>query len=281
MAQPASHEIQVLLTNGKVVQFTLHELSNFIRSKYMLGFVVIFLVGILASNPSVFPAMPEFRLRALYWLVSVFVYLALLPYWVGFSWKIWRMSSRRPIPHLFMTVPFVMPQALLGMYLWSQIGWSEEWGSSFQVFLTATKNTALAHLVEMGAVLWLFPAYREAMSVDDPDKAAEPQAERKFVTLSGRSVPLDQIRFARSAEHYLIVTMDHRTIDLRARMKDFLHQVSDMDGVQTHRSVWVAANEAEELSGNVVRTVSGERLPVSRGRLPAVRDWFERQGKPH
>ncbi|MFV0303443.1 MAG: LytTR family DNA-binding domain-containing protein [Paracoccus sp. (in: a-proteobacteria)] len=250
----------------------------------MLMFIIVFLVVIIASDPVLFPTLPDFRSRAIYWTVSAVIYMLLLPYWIKYYWRLWTSWTDRPIPHILATAPFAMPQAALGIWIWSLLGFDEAVGGMPGILSTVVQNTVIVHLAEMGAVLWLLPAYREAQrnpEGDSPGPSGPKSAGGQFVVLNGRSVPLGSIRLVRSAEHYLILTTDRRTIDLRARMKDFLTQLSEEDGIQTHRSYWVSRDEAAELSGGNVRTVSGEVIPVSRGRAQDVRAWFRRQGKPH
>ncbi|GGE36379.1 hypothetical protein GCM10011517_00170 [Actibacterium pelagium] len=141
------------------------------------------------------------------------------------------------------------------------------------------KNVIFAHAIEMTALVWLFPLQRSELEATVEEKA-DTQTNR-FIILNGKSIPLEIIRSVKSAEHYLVVTTHARTSEYRARMKDFLGQVTHEDGIQIHRSFWVAKEEALELAGAVVHTQSGEALPVSRGRHPEVKEWFGDNRKPH
>lgn len=288
MSQSNSHEFRVLLTNGKVVHFTMHELRSLIYGRNVVALLIVFMISVAASDPTLFPSLPEFRSRVFYWGLGIVLYLLLLRWWALMLNLTWHRLFEFPIPLIIATFPMVVGLTIFCSYLPSIFGDLVPARGHAVTWVTLLKNSVLAHVLETAALVWFLPFFRGrraefAPGKDDPSAQATPEraAPNQFVVLNGRSVPVEDIRSARSAEHYLIVTTRLKKIELRARMKDFLEQVTDDQGVQTHRSFWVAADEAEELRGDVVKTLSGNDIPVSRGRLPMVREWFERQGKAH
>ncbi|APZ54289.1 DNA-binding protein, LytTr [Salipiger abyssi] len=66
---------------------------------------------------------------------------------------------------------------------------------------------------------------------------------------------------------------------MRARLSDIVAQTRPDDGIQPHRSWWVARGTVAGLdreSGKpVLRLTDGDAVPVARGRLPEVRDWID------
>lgn len=287
MIQNDSHKLHVVLANGKIVQFTTHELRRLLYSRRVLILLAGFLLAIGASNPTLFPSLPEYQSRLFYWSVSVALYLLLLPSWAAVVERYWPMISRGPLPMVFATVPLVVALTMFSTAMPTIFGDLVPPRGHTITWITVIKNCVIAQVIESIALVWLLPIQRletekpgRALVATEQD-AAPSLPETRYVVLNGRSLPVSLIRSVRSAEHYLIVTSRNGTVELRARMKDFLEQLQDEDGVQTHRSYWVARDEAVDMSGANVKTASGEVVPVSRGRLPEVRDWFRRQGKPH
>lgn len=283
VAQIRSREIRILLSNGKVVQFTLHELRGLIYGRRVIALMAFFLLAIAVSNPTLFPAYPVVTTRAFYWGLSMVLYLIFLPYWAGFYVAFLERISGRPVPLLIATAPFVVLLTALSASLPVLFGDFLPVRSEEVVVMTFLVNCIIAHLIETVGLAWLLPLYRSEHG-SEPAAISDPAAnfpDPEFVVLAGRSMPIETILRVQSAEHYLIVTTNQRTLEIRARMKDFLEQVADDDGIQTHRSFWVSYAEAHELSGMTVHTSTGGSVPVSRGRLPVVRDWFHGHGKPH
>lgn len=290
-----------MLSNGKVVQFTLHEMRGLIYGRRVLALMTFFLVVIASSSPTLFPTLPIFTSRAFYWGISMILYLLFLPLWAPFILGIWERAFGTPMPLILASSPLVVALTAFSATLHVIFGdFLPNRGHSITV-VTFLMNCLIAHLIETMALAWLLPLYRAEQSRQDralprgdirhpadppaapqPEMApAAPPPEPQFVVLAGRSMPLKLIQRVQSAEHYLILTTAQKTTEVRARMKDFLEQVTDDDGIQTHRGFWVSADEAVELDGGTVRTKSGASVPVSRGRMPVVRDWFQQQGKPH
>ncbi|MEZ5731339.1 MAG: LytTR family DNA-binding domain-containing protein [Paracoccaceae bacterium] len=264
------------------MNLTTHELRQFIVSRPVIILLIGAVILLAASNPSLFASIPRYSSRAFYWGFSIALYLLALPYWARLSYAVWRRFFDAPIPLILGSSPLVILLTLIAADLPQVIGnLAPPRGDPIE-FTSFVRNCLIAHVLESIALLWLLPLYRTGQTADEPRQGhATEEDAPEFVVLSGRSLPIRSLRFVKSAEHYLIVTMDRGTIEIRARMKDFVEQLSDNCGIQTHRSFWVSANEATAFQGGAVKTRAGEDIPVSRGRLPTVRDWFHRQGKPH
>lgn len=282
-----SHEIRVLLTNGSVVQFTTHELHGLTRSRRTYFFTGIILIFIALSNPVLFPVLPDHAPRVFYWGVGLGVYLLVVWRWAGFAYNYWQRLFKVVPPLFLLSLPLhcgiTFTMAILAEILAPIVPTRSPVGP-----WTYLQNTVIGHCAETIALIWLLPLYRRDIEANASEEEAELEEEgattvppAEFVVLNGKSVPLRAIQSVRSAEHYLVVKTVDMTSEYRARMKDFLEQVDELAGIQTHRSFWVSRNEAMELSGAVVKTRSGEDIPVSRGRQPAVREWFHQNGKAH
>ncbi|WP_170334368.1 LytTR family DNA-binding domain-containing protein [Ruegeria arenilitoris] len=277
MQEADSREYQILLTNGQVVRFTQRELRDLVRGRRVKAFLIVSLIIIALANPTLFPSLPEYSSRLFYWGVSVLLYLIIIPHWASAVNRLWRRSLQIPLPLIVATGPLIVGLSVFATCFPLVFGDLVPKRGEPLVWTDYLRNLLIGHIIETVGLLWLLPLQR-----NDEDLAETvPEGEPEFVILNGRSLPLDSILTVQSAEHYLIVRTNGKTSQYRARMKDFVMQVSEGHGVQTHRSFWVSAQEADELRGNVVKTRSGDDIPVSRGRLPAVREWFRSAGKAH
>lgn len=287
MNQNDSHKLHVVLVNGGIVQFTSRELRKLIYSRRVLILLAGFLLAIGTSDPTLFPSLPEYQSRLFYWTVSVALYLLMLPFWVNALIRYWPKISTAPLPMIGATVPLVIALTAFASVMPMIFGDLVPARRHSINWITIVKNCFIAQVIETVALVWLLPIQRleaeksRASAAQDAATAKPEEPAIRYVVLNGRSLPVSLIRSVRSAEHYLVVTSKNGTVEFRARMKDFLEQLEDADGIQTHRSYWVSRAEAVEMSGSNVKTASGEIIPVSRGKLQDVRDWFRRQGKPH
>jgi len=111
--------------------------------------------------------------------------------------------------------------------------------------------------------------------------APNPAAEERRILIGAEPVPLDKLRVIEAQEHHVHVTLEGRTLTQRARLGDIVAQTGPDDGVQPHRSWWVASGAACSLVQDNGRPVlvlhDGRQIPVARARLPAVRQWLDAQ----
>ncbi len=120
-------------------------------------------------------------------------------------------------------------------------------------------------------------AISEIVSVSvRPAAPAEP-APRKLPAILER-VPLPQrgkLLALSVADHYVDVRTDRGTSLVLMRLSDAIRETDGTPGVQIHRSHWVALDAVARVSragGKVaVELRTGEKLPVSRGYLDAVK----------
>ncbi len=105
----------------------------------------------------------------------------------------------------------------------------------------------------------------------------------KTITLASRAFASRSIEWAMSQDHYLKISVNGRTEMILARMADLVDQLDSNDGVQPHRSWWVAAASVREIlrekGGEWVLLNDGTRVPVARGRSGTIRAWIE--SHPH
>jgi hypothetical protein len=83
------------------------------------------------------------------------------------------------------------------------------------------------------------------------------------------------LRYLAMEDHYVRVHTDHGDDLLLFRLSDAIAELAGFDGLQVHRSYWVARSAVASVERDQHRTllvlVDGTRLPVSRTYLPALR----------
>jgi DNA-binding LytR/AlgR family response regulator len=86
----------------------------------------------------------------------------------------------------------------------------------------------------------------------------------------------------RTEDHYLRIHTTAGSDLILFRLKDALAELGPADGLQVHRSYWVARDAIEAIERQGRKTIlvlkNGQHVPVSASFLPAVRDagWLER-----
>lgn len=91
----------------------------------------------------------------------------------------------------------------------------------------------------------------------------------KGTLLSAIDPPLNgEILWVEAQEHYVRITTEHENRMVLARFSDIVRELSQIDGLQVHRSHWVASSAIvkEQKNGqNLTLTLStGDSVPVSR-----------------
>ena len=115
------------------------------------------------------------------------------------------------------------------------------------------------------------PARRERMHTE-PEAAPEPALLARLPALSRA-----ELLHLRMQDHYVEVHTTAGSGLLLLRFRDALREVEDVNGLQVHRSHWVARNAVAAVErrrgGRVVlRLVNGARVPVSRSFAPALKN---------
>lgn len=126
---------------------------------------------------------------------------------------------------------------------------------------------------------FIFPGIKADLGLTSTDSTPQPKPEEKVVTIGGTQLNLRAIHFIEAREHHVHVTCAAAERRLRARLSDIVAQTTDDDGVQTHRSWWVARHVVKELheqnGKSALELSNGRRIPVARTRIKAVREWTD------
>lgn len=88
--------------------------------------------------------------------------------------------------------------------------------------------------------------------------------------------PHSPVSTVKSTDHYLEVNCDGAVSFVRGRMKDAVSHLADADGLQVHRSWWVARGSVDRVEtrgrDKVIVLHDGRQIPVARSRVQALRD---------
>ncbi|WP_299653342.1 LytTR family DNA-binding domain-containing protein [uncultured Tateyamaria sp.] len=260
------HEVQVYVSNGSRVHFTIREMHELYTSWQMWVLVMVGFMIMATGHPVTLPQFDNYWLRLGFWFVALFTYLILSMGYALISCRLWRALFGGPIPLIILSSPLVLASTYLTSAVLTVLfepGNPPFGGMTWQMNL---RNVLVAHVFETVALLWLLPAQRERKVLSGPARA---------IALAGRTLSLSRIARVKAAEHYLEIHTPDGVEIMRERMATFLEQVSPEDGIQTHRSHWVARHTARSLSGSKLTLTDGETIPVARGRLEKVRTWVD------
>jgi len=262
------HEVHVYVSNGSVAQFTIREMHELYVSWQMWVLVLVGFLIMATGHPVTLPQFDSFGLRLAFWLIALFFYLIASTFYSLLTCRFWRMTFGGPIPLILLSSPLVLAATYCTSGLLTVLfepGKPPFYSMTWQMNV---RNILVAHVFETAALLWLLPAQRARRA-----KAGT----GRMITLAGRKVPLANIQRVKAAEHYLEVYSSEGVELIRERMATFLEQVDNYDGIQTHRSHWVARNAVGTLSGSKLKLESGEDIPIARGRMDDVRAWVTEQ----
>ena len=260
------HEVQVYVSNGSLAHFTIREMHELYTSWQMWVLVLVGFLIMATGHPVTLPQFDSFGLRLAFWFIALFVYLILSMAYALVSCRMWRAIFGGPIPLIVLSTPLVLASTYLTSGALTVLFEPDKPPFAGMTWQMNLRNVLVAHVFETVALLWLLPAQRA--------RKAEQTAARA-ITMAGRKVSLGQVDRVKAAEHYLEIYTPDGTEIIRERMATFLEQVGAEDGIQTHRSHWVARRTAQSLNGSKLTLQDGEKIPVARGRLDDVRSWLD------
>lgn len=132
-------------------------------------------------------------------------------------------------------------------------------------------------LCEVTFLRFIFPG------IPDPRKLSHPDIPPlQAITLGDRSFPKAKINHIQAQEHYLNITGPNDTIIVRAKLGEAISQMQPAEGIQPHRSWWVAASAAPSLAKRAEKPVlilaDKTVVPIARARIADVQRWLDLYG---
>ncbi|NDV97911.1 LytTR family DNA-binding domain-containing protein [Salipiger sp. PrR002] len=129
-------------------------------------------------------------------------------------------------------------------------------------------------------------ALAESGQVDPVSPAVTTPSETatasRILLIGSQPVALDDLICLEARQHHVLARHSGGTLSQRARLSDIVAQTRLEEGLQPHRSWWVAAHalcQLERQDGKpVLRLTDGTLVPVARGRMADVERWLH--GRP-
>jgi DNA-binding LytR/AlgR family response regulator len=209
-------------------------------------------------------------MRLLYW-VGIVNIGGLLGWGIGLLVLKWRrLEGRRWLQAL--TVALLMtPPAILVVWAWSRLLLPD-------VSLASPVDYALPVLVislAMSAINAL-AASQPGQATTQTEAAVRPPASSRFLTRLPERLRGSDLYAVQAEDHYLRLHTSRGSDLILCRLADAVAELEGLDGLQTHRSWWVAREAVTAVAkadGRAVLTLaSGAEAPVSRTALPKLRE---------
>jgi hypothetical protein len=269
--------------NSTVLQSALREWTTLVRSPRLWATFAIVVAVFVAVGPS--GTMRDMGLaeRAAFWtlLHGAAWTVAILIITLAEIWLAGRLASTPLLLTInaLIAAPFVA--SVVELVRWSWIGAAPSLASYGQQLLVCLPLSVLfsllTHLTMSNGASE--PPDGQAPSTD-PKPAANLSEPPPLIPLIARLKP--EMRGAllhlTVEDHYTVVTTSRGRQLVLLRFSDALREIGATDGLQTHRSHWVAADHVAKLerSGSrmILRLKSGAEIPVSRSFTKAVRSRF-------
>ncbi len=284
------HELRVIATSGRVFLLTVADARRLALSRVYLASLAIYCVVLAAADPRVFTIQVALPWRVLFWLSSATL---LTVFWVGLFWLcavIGRRYRRHPVVPMavILIVATGATQLVNDTFATGVLGLSDVWEGPVWSELLRYALIVIAFEVMLSTLL--FPSLFRELSRKNEARAeirARVQAGEKkpapagprFLSAGGQDFALDDLLYLKSVENYVEVVMRDGSAMIRAALKDLTRQLDAADGMQTHRSYWVARGAAVGMvrqGGNaVILLTNGAEIPVSRQRRPEVAAWID------
>lgn len=284
--------------NAPVLQLTLRELQEFVaRPRLWIVFAVVVALFTASGPFGTYDRLP-FATRLGYWLANHALSWSCALFFV----TLFNVALERRIGHS-------LPRMLVGAAVASLPIGAVIAGLNTAVMnvpLTGAQylagvSTALPVSLALCLIVWL------SMDAERPREGAAPEA---VVSLAGQPVPqapavdasplqaapatpprpalLDRLPGDKRGtlirlevqDHYVLVVTSRGREMVLMRLADAIRETEPVDGLQVHRSHWIARDGVAEIirepgknGRTLLRTTDGAEVPVSRGNVADVKGW--------
>lgn len=265
-------EIEIVDLLGGRTSFTIWEYTKVLGHKRTLLFVALSLLSFFAADPSGARNYVPMWVSILLWPNAFIVYLIL--YHIGLlafaaaSRKLQWLRLPTALLGLICLIPTVFTcEALVNLASDSTFPYSVDEQMIFYFLSVQSLETVFYRFI--------MPGVRQEMQSQPPSRQ---------LIVGGEQIELDKLLHIEAREHHVHLTFEEKTARARARLSDIVAQTDMSDGVQPHRSWWVARDPAirvERKNGRVfLRLRDNTEVPVARTRVDDVLDWLQSHGYP-
>lgn len=272
MALKSDEAIEFADITGARFSLSLNGYHALLRHPGTRTFLLLAVLLLISTDPPNLTGRFPLSVIVVFWPLAVGLYFCLLT--AVLTAAFWA-SQRRPgrtVPLPVVTLAALVPAVVIGEFgLYVATGtWIHD-APSWRMAFYPVSTEALAFIF----VRFVMPGLIEAPT----EKVVVPDPPARRILIGSEPVALARLRHVEAREHHVHVTLDGQSVTHRARLSDIVAQTRPEDGVQPHRSWWVARGAAARLTEEdgrpMLETVDGCRIPVARARVPTVRDWLD------
>ena len=271
--------MHVIAINGTRITCDWSVLHRLLSSGRMNGAFILIALALATYKQTLFNIPAPYLTRIIFWLIGV--YLTTL-YWYLLIRAVHLIRDRLKVGAAVFNYP-ATAIATVGAVFTSTVLVSVLTQSTFLsaslTFGDFARNLLIAGLVELLIATSILPFFWEGKTAAPYPAAAKPAPpEPRTILFDEKGIHLASLLHVRSQEHYLEFVFEQTELLLRGALKDFVAMCDDTDGIQCHRSHWVAKKAVtgrKRHEGNPVLLLSnGNSVPIARGRLADVKSWL-------
>lgn len=254
------------------MQFTLREMRRiFTKPNFWIGYVAVVIV-LVVSGPFYTAINLNFAERLAYWILisgASFVFGLFISLFVG------RLLLHKGMNRLLAnTIAGFLAGVPIAGLVWLA-------GNLLFDFDPGGTRVALGILILQCAVISAIVALLFSIVSRDPEEAEEKSGRTEVHSQFFNRLPVSlgkDLISIQAQDHYLKVTTLRGSEMILMRMADACIELSEFNGLQVHRSWWVAKKHVEAFDKaagkGLLKLSNGEEVPVSRGFLKAASEQF-------
>ncbi|WP_300585949.1 LytTR family DNA-binding domain-containing protein [Marivita sp.] len=257
---------------GERISISLRLYLRVLAHKRSMLFIFLCMVALIAADPSGAQSYVPFWLAFVFWPVLFAFYLAITTSLVLLVAAVSRLipNLRVPLPILgFVTLIPTVALCETGLHFASNGTIEPDFLGKFLSFFFMIQG------VETVYFRFILPEIRNDLDAEEPSR---------HLVVGGEKVELTKLLHIEAREHHVHLTFENETSVARARLGDIVAQTQTEDGMQPHRSWWVArdpAIRAERKNGRLVlRLRDDTEVPVARTRTDDVIAWLQTHVNP-
>jgi len=288
-SQVSCHELRVIATNGRVFRVDVAGAIKISVSRLMVLSMAMFSVMVALFNPPLFGLELPLLGRFFYWLlVCYFVTFLWILQFKGFD--LLNRRLKRDVPVFSGLVCLVSVAAMVwSTYAATELLFGVAGITNLQIWGEVLRYFLIAMVIDFFTVAMVLPRF-EYVTFENPPPGPAPQNEHVVETVPARtseplvlkvnqrSIPLEQICYMKSVEHYVEFHCHADCITERVALRDMVAQAAAANGIQPHRSYWVKREAVQDMARRngspVLILQDGTEIPVSRHRRAEVVAWL-------
>lgn len=278
--------IRLVDSFGSHIDTTINRLFIVVLSRRGMPFFVLCALLLHLMDPAAFGASFSAGIALVLYMAMTAVAVATFLFVLAGLRALFGPSLPR-LPTLCLSLPIAMLAALGGQVIVLIFA-----ASPTNIFTTmnVVQFLVLAILYDSLFFIYAYPDYarrhfarpqtaepRPAATTPVPEITARPECRE--VIIGSDRFGLHEILMLEAREHHVEITLDGRSMTRRARLGDIIAQTREDEGVQPHRSFWVARRAIgpvrREGSRHIMVLANGQTVPIARTRLDTVRAWID------